>query len=793
MNRDNAALAHPSLFAPSAVLQRLLGAGLFVISLPALLDLPRVGAVMTALAAIYALALLYWPRLWLLALPLVTVSLDLVPWTGRFLFSEYDGLILVTLASSLLAARYRRSALHLGGWFVPLAAYVLLYLAQIDDLAAFINPPGITWSNPYYSPAYSYKVGKGLVWATLLAPLWLSQYQENRQRTLTVSVAGVVLASFALFILALWERGTLAAIPRAENWWTIAHAFLNFSSDYRTTGIFSDMHTGGEVIDGLLILLLPLAFFTALRSTRLSHSLLALAAVVALCYVVVVGITRATWVAAACALVLTAVMQAGTTARQDAAKTPRMLLTAAAFMLALLLARFLQIQGGNDGVVAFSLAVGGTLIAGAQSPLTSTYRHVAVTAVLILASVMALLAHLSSRYAEQTTLSIILVPVSVLLVGGGIAYLSARAWPGSIRPRLRVASFLVLIPAGLATALGGHSFGARLTTVDDDLTARIEKWQRAAASAQPSPSAHWLGNGVGSFPRRYLVNYPESLVQIGSYQMTDIPQSGLSLGVGSDLAIVQRLSPQPDTDYEVTVHLLPRQPGILRVQLCRQNQLVFTRWRGCKQARIRYGNIEAQVDERGYEIHRIQINSGSLSAGNPLLRWPIELQIEHLKATEPADIRLMSLVGPEGELIRNGDFTRGSDDWFFRANFAHEPWYMTNLWLQAWFETGWLGFALLVFLVGLLGWRSLTTAAGQSLLLPLFVSVLCVSIVGLFGSPLDSARVSTWFYLLLFIGLLARLENATEITDPPAPRPPRRPMPRLRDSVTPYRHSAGSP
>ena len=46
----------------------------------------------------------------------------------------------------------------------------------------------------------------------------------------------------------LWERGTLGTHERFALW-EIAASALDFTNSYQVTGIFSGMHTGGEVID----------------------------------------------------------------------------------------------------------------------------------------------------------------------------------------------------------------------------------------------------------------------------------------------------------------------------------------------------------------------------------------------------------------------------------------------------------------------------------------------------------------------------------------------------------------
>jgi hypothetical protein len=79
-----------------------------------------------------------------------------------------------------------------------------------------------------------------------------------------------------------------------------------------------------------------------------------------------------------------------------------------------------------------------------------------------------------------------------------------------------------------------------------------------------------------------------------------------------------------------------------------------------------------------------------------------------------------------------------------------------------WFESGWLVLglflALLVFLV-----RANFEPRAHDSLVPVYTTgVITLCLFGLFGSPLDSARVSWMFYFLLGAGL-AKLRVGTNL------------------------------
>ena len=122
-------------------------------------------------------------------------------------------------------------------------------------------------------------------------------------------------------------------------------------------------------------------------------------------------------------------------------------------------------------------------------------------------------------------------------------------------------------------------------------------------------------------------------------------------------------------------------------------------------------------------------------------------------------------------LLRNGSFRDGLDYWFSYNDFSHLPWHVKNTFLQVWFETGLLGLCLflaLLFFLGRAAWRPQSVDS----LVPVYVTgVLTLCVFGLFGSPLDSVRVSWLFYFFLGSGLASlRVRRKTqEAVCPQAP------------------------
>jgi len=127
-----------------------------------------------------------------------------------------------------------------------------------------------------------------------------------------------------------------------------------------------------------------------------------------------------------------------------------------------------------------------------------------------------------------------------------------------------------------------------------------------------------------------------------------------------------------------------------------------------------------------------------------------------MKATAPGDaLRLLvhRIVEQGRDLIANGDFERGGDDWFFKAG-DHLPWHVKNLWVHLLFEQGWVGLVLFnaILILGLArlaraGWR------GEGRAYVLLAALAGMLTVGMFDSLLDAPRLAALLCLLMLVGL----------------------------------------
>ena len=263
-----------------------------------------VGAIMVA----------WRPWLWFFFVPACLPFLNFWPWTGWQAFDEFDLLLLATLAGgyarSAVQGRAQRAlavnppqatdAPAFRGLLLALTvATAASLMLGLIDAGLFDNKVDASYPA---SQALSYesvwnvlRIAKSLLFALLFAPLLAAQLQTEatRLRAQRLFASGMLVGLAVVTWVALWER---AAYP----------GWLEFSTRYRTTALFWEMHVGGAAIDAYLVIATPFLGW-ALWSTRRPAlwAVLALLAVLT-CYAVLTTFSRGVYVAVLVPLILMA-------------------------------------------------------------------------------------------------------------------------------------------------------------------------------------------------------------------------------------------------------------------------------------------------------------------------------------------------------------------------------------------------------------------------------------------------------------------------------------------------------
>ena len=725
------------------------GVGLLALVVPVISDMPLFGLQLLAAGFVYLVALWWLPWLWLWVLPLVTVALDLTPWTGWFLFNELDWFFLLTICGSALFGRYTVTPGHLwpttpGRWL--LLAYLLVLLAAMPEFAALWRAPLLPSGDPYLTAGYGYKVLRGVLWGVLLAPLWLSLVEAERASALRHLRGGLCAAALALLLVVLWERGVLAQLSRAEPGlaWI---ALVDFTSSYRVTGLFSDMHTGGEVVDAVIVLLLAGALHTAINARGTALRAAGIAASGGLLYVTLVGFTRTTYASVALLLAAYPAWLLLAQRRRLGLSFSAVMLAAAAVPCALLAGYRLLDSVGMAGLWLFLPLPLLALVLSSAPRFRGGRAMPALLIALIVLVVPALLQVLGTLddQGPAGVLAALAAALAALLAMQHLFIACAGARPVD-RALLLIA--LLLVPACMGTVLVASQMDDRLDTVDRDYGTRLQHW-RDVVSASDAPLANLAGNGVGSFPRHYNEAWPARRAALADFAAVATDgRHALRLSGGRDVTVGQRLAVDGDA-LNLGLSLRGDRGARLLVSLCQRNILdTGRRDRACSFTVLR---VQMAGDGGARRTLRLPVPDRRLdAAGRPLL-----LGLRNMSAQTVIDVWGLQALPGSGAAVRNGNFDQGLQHWFFYTDSAHLPYHVKNLWLQAWFETGWLGALLLAGLVAVGLWRAHAASALRPEQRLFMLGALVVGVLGLFGSPLDSARVSWLFYFFLAAVLLA--------------------------------------
>ncbi|NMP33045.1 hypothetical protein HII17_15920 [Thalassotalea sp. M1531] len=690
-----------------------------------------------AMVSVVALYLLK-PYAWLTTLPIFIVLIDLAPWTGAFLFNEFDIYILMSIG-----VLYLRNAplMKLGisiKIIVPLL-FILLVIINID-WQGVVNYllRNDALNNPYYSEAYTLKVGKGFLYGFLLSLVFSHQVRENAYSTLSSLFWGGIVASILLFVIVLWERGTLAAIFQFNSIWSIANSLLDFTSSYRVTGLFSDMHTGGEAYDGVVLLLIPLNLCALCWFSTRKSKLLSLMALFSVSYCVLVGYTRTTYFAAFIEVV----------------------------SVLFLYSRFIGNQkflGKKDFVFLSAMIVGAVIafrLGGYMSLLTSSVLILGILSLVVLSnkglislsmnkgliamgSIM--LAIISWHYASESrwvehSLFSELALVLIVFINSVVAYgyFASNNFKDA-QSNLYAALSVIALAFVFSVIFGSYQFGERMKTIEDDIQIRLSHWTDVLRSSQEHHVSTVLGNGLGSFPINYAIASPESVVDIGSFKISN---SKLIIGKGSDLILGQRLDIEPNTEYQVVVEIENNNQVSLNLGFCERNLIYasnFTATCSLKYLKNTIGN------------YKIETKIESKAVGKGMLSWPSMLTISNRYSEEPLIIDAISVtkLGSNVNLVKNNRFEKGINHWFFYNDFSHLPWHIKNTYLSVYYQLGVIGCILLFLLLSCLQNKKDLFDELKILRIMLLGAILGFGGFGFFGDPFDSAKVSSLFFMLL--------------------------------------------
>ena len=769
-----------------------------------------------ASALFFAASILFgmYPAAWLVTLPALLPVIGLAPWTGWITFEELDLLVLavaaggharlalpvqrrVVMPGSGSSSRVNASSTNALVWLMValFAASVLLAMAR-----GFADAGGFSfgWYQGYREPMNSLRQAKPLFAALLLFPLWTAARRQAPQQASQRLVFGLSLGLLGASLAALWERLAFTDL-------------LNFSTDYRTTSLFWEMHVGGAAFDGFLALTVPFALYELLTARSRGRWLAAAGITLLAGYACLTTFSRGVYLAVPVGVALTysiytvqmasvapgslrsrlrdaglclalAIAFAVAAAWMFSSSGYRgilALLGATAVLLPLVtaLARSTRadwLSGLSFGVVlsitatacgwllpkgpyvVYAIGVGFSLawLLVHRSPSGRfASRHAAALALAGFVWVLTGIALVAAHWGGEEGLWRALPVIAILFVAAALASRPVGgAWPSGLRWQGTAVAAMAFAGSVVAALDGGAYMTDRFSTSSGDLDGRKQHWRQGVAMLK-TPEELLLGKGVGRFFDNNSLNSPSGQ-RPGDYRLhAEDGNSYLTLVAGThvmgwgELLRISQRVQPPAGPAVVRFDIRTSQPVTLHFEVCMKHLLYDS---GCIAKRINVTPHPGMWQTVQAELVGNQLARGAWYAPK-LAAFSVAAENSGWRT----EIDNLELAGADGRnLLVNGDFSDGMARWFFTSDRHHLPWHIKNMALHVLFEQGAIGLVLGCALgLGAL-WRvTLGHARGHPLAPGIAGGLAGFVAVGLFDSLLDVPRIAFLFYFLVLLAL----------------------------------------
>jgi hypothetical protein len=303
---------------------------------------------------------------------------------------------------------------------------------------------------------------------------------------------------------------------------------------------------------------------------------------------------------------------------------------------------------------------------------------------------------------------------------------------------------------------------SRWAGTGQDFGTRTAHWADAFNIVR-SQNASLFGLGLGAFPSAYYWN-SKAASRTATYGFViEQGNSVLRLGSGDSLFFEQIVPVAPEQRYILSIDLRANAPNAgLAISLC-EKAILYSYTCSSVPLQIKappgeWAHYEALMETKGF--------------GPPGSRFarPVKLSLYNGLSGTVVDVDNVILRDMHGNnMVQNSNFSAGMHHWFFSTD-NYLPWHVENLYLNVYFEQGWLGLILFLALIGYAIARWLPRAWKQDALsLALLASLTAFLAVGTLNSWADEPRLSFLFYLLLLAGLAADAHSGVP-KEPPSHR-----------------------
>ncbi len=757
------------------------------------------------LVLMYVALLLRWPHAWLLIVPALLPVIDQTTTSGAIFLTESDILLTATVATGFLGLALRQRAIedrHAAG--LSIFASVLLVLLALSYLVSAARGflPYVAFEDQaggYSNRWNSLRVAKGFLFPLLLLPLLMQALREKGRVALNWFIAGTVLGLAGVCAAATYERLAYTGL-------------LDFSSDYRITGPFWEMHVGGAALDGWLGLTLPFLVLVTLRIRNVLLLVPVLLLAGCASYVSLVTFSRGVYGAILVIVIVLLVLLVGRRKTILGRIRPLAIMVAAmavallawamwstfqtggyrtlgAFVILLLATHFTATAARGCRVIGVFTAV---VVAGLMSAVNvSLFMLLDKGAYLAVAAGTVTMAGgavvwLRSRSAAAGGMALGLwmalavagglvawhwgqmkavenyVPAAMLL-GAALVYGSlARhpAWEWNPRHGALLLGGAGMLAVGVAIS-GGYYMGERFSTTHGDFGTREQHW-RLGASWLEGGGDWTFGKGLGRFPETFYWNGASTVVP-GAFSITRQEQPFLTLtsarhplSWGNMLRLEQAIAKLDRTALKLRFDARSSQGATVYFEVCNRH-LIYAM--ACRSTVVQVkGGKEWQSLEA---VLPGGAGEGEVWYAPQRSYFAVALE----GSAQSVDVtRLQLQDASEINLLRNTDFSAGNAFWFFSSDRDHMPWHIKSIFMNMLFDQGLLGlFSFSLLLLG--GAGRVLKRNGYWPDAPYFLASLAAFVsVGLFDSLVDVPRLAVMFYLTCFLLLVVNPERFSAST-----------------------------
>jgi len=277
----------------ASLLIRLLSVPFLVYITQQLLNFPTFKLELIIAITLYAIALSYWSKLWMIILPALLPVLDLTPWSGRILVTEFDFFIFSSITISLAFNRLDFTFFKTVGsikWLILL----LTISYSISTLIGYFSLKEIhsTDFHLYLTEYNSLRVAKGFFAALCFLPILAYEKKQGTPIAKILSI-GIIIGFVLAIISIIWER-------------LVFPGFFDFSNTYRISGLFSGLLLGGTMLDGYLLLAFPFFFILFYSFNKPWVNLLGIIIFTFGLYCILVTFTRTNYLAVSASILILA-------------------------------------------------------------------------------------------------------------------------------------------------------------------------------------------------------------------------------------------------------------------------------------------------------------------------------------------------------------------------------------------------------------------------------------------------------------------------------------------------------